>query len=137
MKKKPAKLGVHGRATFEEFRKTLLIQVVCTVLIALISCTYSIVAGYSALLGGAIYLLPNTWAAWKLLTAPEQQNAGTVVRQAYVSQIWKMAMTTVGFALVFVKIQELNPFSIFSTYIGLHLVGLYIRLRLNKRFQKL
>ncbi|WP_261842952.1 ATP synthase subunit I [Aliamphritea ceti] len=137
MKNQPKKLGIHGRIALEEFRKTLLVQIVCTLIIAALSCTYSLAAGYSAVLGGLIYMLPNIWFIRKMLNAPVKQTAGTVVRQAYASEIWKMAMTAVAFALTFTLIHPVNAFSLFGTYIGLQLVGVYVQLQLNKRFQKL
>lgn len=137
MKNQPQKLGLHARITLEEFRKTLLIQFVCTLIIAAFSCAYSITAGYSAVLGGLLYMLPNIWFTRKMLKAPAKQTAGVVVRQAYVSEIWKMTMSAIAFALVFILIQPVNAFSLFGTYIGLHLTGVYVQLRLNKRFQKL
>ncbi|WP_415892917.1 ATP synthase subunit I [Neptuniibacter sp. PT8_73] len=92
---------------------------------------------YSALLGGALYLLPNLYFADRALRFSAGQNAKQALAEMYVSQIWKMALSAVGFAAVFILIQPLNPFSLFGTFILMQILGWIGQMNLNTRFLKL
>lgn len=138
MKNEHQKLGVHARVALQNFKKILLIQIVILFVIAIAASLHSLVAGYSALCGGVIFLLPSyVYARRAWLKSERQDTAGNAIRQLYASEIWKMAMTIGLFAAVFALIQPLNPFSLFSTYIGLQLVALIAQLQLKNRFLKL
>lgn len=138
MKNEHQKLGVHARITLQNFKKILLIQIVTLLVIAAFAALHSLVAAYSALCGGVIFLLPSyAYARRAWLKSGSQDTAGNAIRQLYASEIWKMAMTIGLFAAVFALIQPLNPFSLFGTYIGLQLVGFVVQLQLKNRFLKL
>ncbi len=137
MRKGRQKQGVHARIAQQQFNKVFLIQIVCTLLIAGVLLLHSMIAAYSALLGGMLYLIPSYVFTRKALAAQGKETAGKAVRQLYASEIWKMAISVVLFAAVFILIQPLNPFSLFGTYIGLQLAALVVQMRLNNRFLKL
>ncbi len=92
---------------------------------------------YSALFGGLIYLLPSYVFARKALAVQAKNTPGAVIRQLYASEIWKMMITMLLFAAVFILIRPLNPFSLFCTYVWLQLAAFAVQMKLNNRFLKL
>lgn len=96
---------------------------------------------YSALLGGLIYLIPYAYVANRILTdtthTTAEQSANRTLADLYIGQIWKMVIGALLFALVFVLVQPLSPFSLFGTYIAVQALGWYLQMRADKRFIKL
>ncbi|WP_432471416.1 ATP synthase subunit I [Amphritea sp. HPY] len=131
------KLGVHARIARQQFHKVFLIQAVSVFLIAGVLLLHNWVTAYSALFGGLIYLLPNYVFARKALAVQAKNTPGAVIRQLYASEIWKMMITVLLFAAVFILIQPLNPFSLFCTYVWLQLTAFVVQMKLNNRFLKL
>ena len=137
MRKEHQKPGVHARIAQQQFQKVFLIQIVSAFLIAGVLLLHSMVTAYSALLGGFIFLLPSYFFARKALASQGKETAGTIVRQVYASEIWKMTMSVVLFSTVFILIHPLNPFSLVGTYVGLQLIAFIAQVQLNNRFLKL
>ncbi len=79
------------------------------------------VAGYSALLGGLIYLIPFTYQASRVLISDPNAGVQQSVWVLYKSEIWKMALTMVSFGTVFVLVKPLEPFSLFGVFILMQL----------------
>ncbi|MBY4676567.1 ATP synthase subunit I [Marinobacterium arenosum] len=131
------KQGVHSERMRGRIYRILLVQAGLTLLIALLLAGFDRTAGYSALLGGAIYLIPNLYFARRALRHKPGASAGQVLAEMYASEIWKMGMTALLFAAAFILVRPLSPFSLFATFILLHLVNFAALVWLNKRFQKL
>ncbi|EPJ47465.1 MAG: hypothetical protein OFPII_12550 [Osedax symbiont Rs1] len=121
--------------------KILVIQLLATCAIAVLVSIKSGVLGYSALLGGLIYLLPFTYAANRILANRQRSAAENTASRAladlYISQIWKMAIGALLFALVFVLVKPLSPFSLFGTYIAIQALGWYLQMSADSGFIKL
>ena len=96
----------------------------------------SVTHAYSAFLGAHIFILPNLYFAYKALDtrvqAPEK-----VLKLMYISEIWKVALTFLGFGLVFKFIEPISPLSIFLVYVLMHLLHMVAQTKLNNRFLKL
>lgn len=131
------KQGIHSRRTRKQIFRIFLIQALVTLTVGLILSPLGLVEAYSALLGGGLYLLPNIYFAHRALQFREKQSARMALTEMYVSQIWKMAISAIGFAIVFVMIQPLNPFSLFGTFILIQILGWIAQMKLNNRFLKL
>jgi ATP synthase protein I len=112
------------------------IQIAFTILIAIVAVMFSTAAGYSALLGGLLYLLPNAYFAWRVL---KQQNLTPrgVLADMYIGEIWKMAISIILFAMVFILVQTVSPFPLFLTYILLQILNWYLQMKVDYRFLKL
>lgn len=96
------------------------------------------VAAYSALLGGVLYLLPNLYFTWRVLFSKRPaETAQQVAISMYGSEIGKMAFAVGLFSATFALVEPLNPFSLFLTFILLQLSGWMLQMRLNNRFLKL
>ncbi|NQZ31118.1 MAG: ATP synthase subunit I [Oceanospirillaceae bacterium] len=125
-------------------QKTLLnivYQLIAIGAIALLVSLKSWEWGYSALLGGLIYLIPYAYAANRILIdaahTTAEQSANRTLADLYIGQIWKMVIGALLFALVFVLVKPLSPFSLFGTYIAVQALGWYLQMRADKRFIKL
>ena len=131
------KQGAHSRKTRSRIFKILLIQAVICLMFSAGLMLVDLETAYSALLGGAIYLLPTLYFADRALRFSAGQSAKHALAEMYMSQIWKMALMTVGFAAVFITIQPLNPFSLFGTFILMQILNWVAQIGLNTRFLKL
>ena len=131
------KPGKHTRETRKRAFKVLCVQAGIALIAAAIALTNGVVAGYSALLGGVIYLIPQTYFTWRALSLRNFGSARAALADMYIGEIWKMMIYLVclGLALFFVK--PISPFSIFSVLILLHLSHGFLQIKLNNRFLKL
>lgn len=131
------KHGVHSQRTRNRIFKIFLIQAGICVALSVTLLAHSLVTAWSALLGGGLYLLPNLYFAHRALTFREKQSAKMALAEMYMSQIWKMSISILAFAAVFILIQPLNPFSLFGTFILMQITGWIAQMNMNKRFLKL
>jgi len=131
------KQGVHSRRTRAKIFRVFLIQAVLCVIVAAVLLLDNLVTAWSALLGGGLYLIPNLYFAHRALAFRDKQSAGSALAEMYVSQIWKMGISILGFSAVFILIQPLNPFSLFGTFILMQVSAWFAQMKLNNRFLKL
>jgi ATP synthase protein I len=82
------------------------------------------VAGYSALLGSLVCVLPNAFLALRLALPRRDPGAQALVRAAYLGELGKLAMTVLMFVLVFTLVRPLSAAALFATFIATQLVTL-------------
>ena len=116
-----------GTATRQQRRgitRILLAQALLTIVISSL-CWWlrSPLWGYSALLGGLVYLLPALYQAKQVLTHNHSNNIRATLRELYKSEIWKMALTTVLFGVVFTLVKDVEPFPLFGVFILMQLTA--------------
>ncbi len=100
------------------------------VLAALFWGTYGRVAGYSALLGSLICVVPNTFLALRLVVPRRDPGAHALIRAAYMGEAGKLALTVLMFGIVFVAVRPLAAAALFAGFIAAQLVtfaGLLMR----------
>jgi len=131
------KQGAHSRKTRGRIFRILLVQAVVCLVLAAGLLLVNVETAYSALLGGMLYLLPTLYFADRALRFSDGQSAKQALAEMYMSQIWKMALSAVGFAAVFILIQPLNPFSLFGTFVLMQILGWIGQMNLKSRFLKL
>ncbi|SIS40066.1 ATP synthase subunit I [Neptunomonas antarctica] len=131
------KPGKHIQATRQRVGRIFLIQTLMVVIMAVIFLFYDLIAAYSVLLGGVIYLLPNSYFAWRILFSQQNGSPNRALADMYIGQIWKMAISIVCFSAVFILVRPLSPFSLFVTFILLQISGWYLQMKVNNRFLKL
>ncbi|QEQ98240.1 ATP synthase subunit I [Neptunomonas concharum] len=124
------------KRTHKKVVRIFQIQVAFTVAVAFLAAFYSITAAYSALLGGLLYLLPNIFFAWRVLSRQSNTPRG-VLADMYIGEIWKMAITILLFAVIFILVPTVSPFSLFLTFILLHILNWYLQMKIDYRFLKL
>jgi len=137
MGKKQPKQGAHSRAARKQVFKVLLWQAVLIVLLSGGLLLVGKVEAISALCGGLIYLIPNLYFASRALANGKEGGARNALAQMYVSEIWKMSITILLFAAVFILVRPLSPFSLFGTFILMHLIYWVTQIKANNRFLKL
>ncbi len=80
------------------------------------------VAGYSALLGSLIAVIPNAFLALRLVVPRRDPGAQALVNAAWIGEIGKLALTVLFFSLVFTLVRPLNAAALFAGYIATQLV---------------
>ena len=99
-------------------------QFATAALIAAISLLFShTVTAYSALLGGLISALPNSYFALHAFRYRGARNADKVVKSFMKGEVGKIVMTGVMFALSFTLITSLNELALILGFITTHFVG--------------
>ncbi len=73
------------------------------------------VAGYSALLGSLVCVLPNAFLGLRLLVP--RRDPGALKRAAWVGEMGKLALTVLLFTLVFTSVKPLNAAALFAGFI--------------------
>lgn len=130
--------GVHSRnvrrQTFQIFLFQAGLGIILTGLALVVSGNLAALSAFCAV---GVYLLPNLYFASRALRFSKGQTARRALAEMYVSQIWKMGLSILGFATVFIMLKPVDPFSLFGTFILLQISGWLMQLKLNKRFLKL
>ena len=85
---------------------------------------YGITAGYSALLGSLICVIPNAFLALRLAVSRRDRRAGALMRAAYIGEFGKLALTVLMFSIVFVVVRPFEPAALFAGFIAAQLVTL-------------
>ncbi len=91
---------------------------------------FGTVAGYSALLGGLICVIPNAFLALRLIVPRRDPGAQALLGAAWVGEIGKLALTVLFFTLVFALVRPLSAAALFAGFITTQLVvfsGLLMR----------
>ncbi len=114
--------GTTSRRQRSIIQRMLAAQILLTVVVSLLAGGLKGMAwGYSALLGGLVYLLPALYQAKQVLSHNHSNNIRAILRELYKSEIWKMALTMVLFGLVFTLVKPIEPFPLFGVFIVLQL----------------
>ncbi len=74
------------------------------------------VAGYSALLGGLIFLLPHGYFALKAFRYAGARSAKKIMNSFYQGEAGKLILCAILFTMVFKWIQPLDIAALFSTF---------------------
>ncbi|MCP4302975.1 MAG: F0F1 ATP synthase subunit I [Gammaproteobacteria bacterium] len=105
--------------------KVLVAQMgVGAVLAAVLWGIYGDVAGYSALLGSLVCVIPNAFLALRLVVPRRDPGAAALVRAAYIGELGKLALTVLFFSLVFTLVKPLSAAALFAGFIATQLVTL-------------
>ena len=105
-------------------------SVVGAVLAAALWGVFGSVAGYSALLGSLICVIPNAFLALRLIVPRRDPGAQALVGAAWVGEIGKLALTVLFFTLAFTLVRPLSAAALFAGFITTQLVvfsGLLMR----------
>ena len=104
--------------------KVIVAQLIATAFITAISLLFSgSVTAYSALLGGLISALPNSYFVLQAFKYQGARNADKVVKSFIKGELGKIAITIVLFALSFTLITNLSELALILGFITTHFVG--------------
>ena len=81
------------------------------------------VAGYSALLGSLICVIPNGFLALRLIVPRRDPGAQALIRAAWIGEIGKLALTVLFFTLVFTLVRPLSAAALFAGFIATQMVA--------------
>ena len=81
------------------------------------------VAGYSALLGSLICVIPNAFLALRLMVPRRDPGAPALIQAAWIGEIGKLALTVLFFTLVFTLVRPLSAAALFAGFIASQLVA--------------
>jgi ATP synthase protein I len=98
------------------FVKWLAIELGLIVLISVGWSFESRLAGYSALLGGFIYVIPNAYFAHRMFRYEGARQASLVVGNMFRAESIKLALTAVFFAAVFILIEPVHVPALLFTF---------------------
>jgi len=82
------------------------------------------VAGYSALLGCLVCVVPNCFLAFRLVVPRRNSGAKALINAAWIGEIGKLALTVLLFSLVFTLVRPLSAAALFAGFITTQLVTL-------------
>ena len=82
------------------------------------------VAGYSALLGSLVCVMPNAFLALRLALPRRDPGAQALVRAAYIGELGKLALTVLLFVLVFTLVKPLSAAALFAAFVVTQMVTL-------------
>lgn len=91
---------------------------------------FDTIAGYSALLGSLICVVPNAFLALRLVVPRRDPGAQALLGAAWIGEIGKLALTVLFFTLVFTLVRPLSAAALFAGFITTQLVvfsGLLMR----------
>ena len=91
---------------------------------------FDVTLAYSALLGGAIWLMPNLYFARQAFRFSGARAAPHIARALYLGETGKFVLTVVAFGVVFAAIQPLNAPALWAAYIGMMIAGAVLSHRL-------
>jgi ATP synthase protein I len=79
-------------------------------------------AAMSALLGGAIAVIPNAFLAARLLSPRAGASARALLRAAWLGEVGKLLLTALLFAVVLVTMRPISALGLFGGFIAAQLV---------------
>ena len=100
------------------------------VLAAVLWGVFGKIAGYSALLGSLVCVIPNAFLALRLVVPRRDPGAQALINAAWIGEIGKLALTVLFFTLVFTLVRPLSGAALFAGFIATQLVvfsGLLMR----------
>ena len=104
--------------------KVIVAQLVWTVSFSLVCLSiFGVVAGYSALLGGLISAVPNSYFALHAFKFQGARNADKVVKSFIRGELGKIIFTGVLFALSFTLVTSLDELALIAGFVAANFVG--------------
>ena len=92
---------------------------------------FDVVAGYSVLFGGLVFLIPNIYFAACTFGYGGKLVGKTALHNFYKGGTGKFLLSCLGFAVVFILAKSVNVAAVFATYIGLTLLQRFVIFKLR------
>ncbi len=101
--------------------RIVILQLILTVLAALVAWLHSDVAAKSALLGGLTCALPNAYFVWRAFRYSGARSSVQIVQSFYQGESWKFVLSALSFAVIFQRVEPLNVLALFAAFITVQL----------------
>ncbi|MEO1574165.1 MAG: ATP synthase subunit I [Pseudomonadota bacterium] len=100
-------------------RKILAAQVILGIVAGIsVWLLFDAIAGYSALLGGAVCVLPNIYLALRMVAVVPSGQPDRMWRATWFGEIGKLVLTAALFAVVFLAVKPLSPGALLAGFIA-------------------
>ena len=116
--------------------KLLGIEMATLVTISLLWTLESRLAGYSALLGGLIFAMPNAYFARRVYRYEGARQTHLVVGNMFRAEAVKLALIAVFFAAVFILIEPVHVPALLFTFAVMVVIGTALRWLIRPRPQR-
>lgn len=123
----PNLIGKRSDRAKARYFKVLKYQLGILLVLSAVVVVIDFVAAYSMLIGGLIYLIPNTYFANKHFKKQIERSAQRTLAELYASQIWKVALMVISFSLAFMLVKPISVFSLFAMLILLQVSYLILQ----------
>ncbi len=118
--------------------KLVYVQLIITVVIALLLYAYSgLVLAYSALLGGAVYIVPNIYFVRSAFKSAKMETPQSILSRFYIAEAQKFLVTIAMFAICFALVKSLHAVSFFTAYILIMIINLFGSVILSKKLENI
>ncbi|WP_152205807.1 ATP synthase subunit I [Marinobacter changyiensis] len=98
------------------FARWLIAEGTILIILSVLWSFESRLAGYSALLGGLIYVIPNAYFAHRMFRFQGARNARLMVGDLFRAESVKLALTAVFFAAVFILMEPVHAPALLFTF---------------------
>lgn len=110
-----------------------LTQIAAALILSGLSLFLGPVIALSVLVGGLISTVPSAFFAYKVMGQTGARAMESVVRNAYLGEVIKLALIGTGFALAFVLLDPLDVPGLFAGFVLVHTAGLVAVVRYARR----
>ena len=114
----------------------LAIEFSAIVILSLLWTIESRLAGYSAFVGGLIFVIPNAYFAHRMYRYQGARNARLMVGNMFRAESIKIALTAVFFAAVFILMEPVHVPALLFTFAVMVVLGTALRWLIRPRPQR-
>ncbi len=118
-------LGMKLRA-LATVKRALVAQLGVTIALALALIFYGHIAAYSALLGGMIYTIANTYAGWRIFSRKQNDSVHGELYNFYRAEFGKLLMIGALCAATFAAIKAINVLAFVAGCVAAMIAGVVI-----------
>ena len=112
-----------SRITRVPLARWLAIEFTGLTVISLLWSLHSVLAGYSAFIGGLIFVVPNAWFVHQVYRYQGARHARLVVGNLFRAESTKIALTAVFFAAVFILMEPVYVPALLFTFAVMVVAG--------------
>jgi ATP synthase protein I len=114
------------KVSTKQIRHIIHMQLVATVLVSALLLVINAAWFWSAVIGGLIATLANTYFAWKVFSRQQETSAEQILLTYYGAEVGKVILTVMLFAAVILMIQPLNIIALMGMYLFNQLTPLLV-----------
>jgi len=122
--------------TYVPLGKWLIIEMAVLLIVSLLWLLESRLAGYSALIGGLIFVIPNAYFAHRAYRYQGARQMHLAVSNIFRAESIKLALTAVFFAAVFTLMEPVHVPALLFTFAVMVVLGTALRWLIRPRTQR-
>ncbi len=122
--------------TYVPLAKWLTIEIAALIVLSLLWFTESRLAGYSAFIGGLIFVIPNAYFAHRTFRYQGARQVYVAVGNMFRAESIKLALTAVFFAAVFTLMEPVHVPALLFTFAVMVVLGTALRWLIRPRPQR-